>query len=129
MSTKPEFKNCEALGIPKLPLSHAASAGNLTYLSGQFAVSPETGKLVDGGLEAQTRQTFSNIATTLQDLGCSFADVIKTTVYLRDMADFPEMNEIYGSYFTEGYPARTTVAVVGLPMDARIEIEMIVSTP
>lgn len=129
MTTTIEFKNSEALGIPKLPLSHAARAGDYTFLSGQFAVSVETGKLVEGGLDEQARQTFANIETALTSLGCTFSDVAKTTVYLRDMADFAAMNEIYGTYFKDGFPARTTVAVSGLPMDARIEIEALVYTP
>lgn len=129
MTTKIEFKNAEALGIPKLPLSHAAKAGSYTFLSGQFAVSAETGKLVEGGLTEQARQTFANIETALTSLGCTFADVAKTTVYLRDMADFAAMNAVYSEYFKDGFPARTTVAVSGLPMDARIEIEALVYTP
>ena len=127
--TKIQFKNVEALGVPKLPLSHATKAGGYTFLSGQFAVSAETGKLVEGGLDEQARQTFANIETTLASIGCTFADVAKTTVYLRDMADFAAMNSIYGGHFKDGFPARTTVAVTGLPMDARIEIEAVVYTP
>lgn len=129
MTAKIQFKNAEALGIPKLPLSHAAKAGDYTFLSGQFAVSAETGTLVEGGLAEQARQTFSNIETALASIGCTFADIAKTTVYLRDMADFADMNAIYGEYFKSGFPARTTVAVSGLPMDARIEIEALVYTP
>ncbi|MBY0226936.1 MAG: RidA family protein [Hyphomicrobium sp.] len=124
-----DFQNTATLAAHKLPLSHSASAGQYTYLSGQFAVVPETGKLINGGLAEQARQTFANIEATLTSLGRTFADVIKTTVYLRDMSDFAEMNSIYETYFPNGFPARTTVAVLGLPMDARIEIEIVVFTP
>lgn len=128
MTTKFEFKNSEALGIPKLPLSHAAQVGDLLFFSGQFAVSPETGKLSSDEFGPQLHQTFKNIETALSSFGNTLKDIVKTTVYLRDMSDFSEMNDIYGDYFPDGFPARTTVAVLGLPMDAKVEIEVIVSS-
>lgn len=129
MNREIQFKNADAPGTPKLSLSHAAKAGDYTFLSGQFAVSAETGKLVEGGVAEQACQTFTNIEAALAAIGCPFADIAKTTVFLRDMADFGEMNVIYGEYFEDGFPARTTVAVSSLPMDARIEIEALVYTP
>lgn len=127
MSSKINFINSPELGTPKLPLCHAASAGGLTFLSGQFAISPDTGKVVGETLGTQARQMFSNITATLKTLGKDYSDVVKCTVYLRDMKDFPEMNEIYQTYFKAPYPARTTVAVVGLPLDVLIEVELIVA--
>ena len=107
------------------PYSHAVWAGKLLYLSGQTPIDPATGKLIDGDVDAQTMRAFDNLEAVLQDAGLSMDDVIKCNVYLTDMADFPAMNGAYQRRFAKPYPARTTVAVAGLPLGARVEIELV----
>ena len=96
-------------------------------MSGQVPLDPATGTIVAGDIAAQTHQVFANLAAVLKAGGRSFADVVKTTVFLADMHDFAVVNEVYGSYFTQPYPARATVEVARLPKDARVEIDMIAS--
>jgi len=110
------------------PYSPAVRAGDWITCSGQVGLDPQTGDLVDGGLEAQTRQVLANIAAILGDVGASVEDVAKTTVFLLDMGDFPAMNEIYGQFFRH-QPARSTIAVAGLPKGALVEIEVLVHRP
>lgn len=107
------------------PYSHAVWAGDLLYLSGQTPIDPSIGKLIDGNVEAQTHRAFDNLQAVLEDSGLSMDDVIKCNVYLTDMANFPSMNAAYQSRFTRPYPARTTVAVAGLPLGAMVEIELV----
>lgn len=107
------------------PYSPGVWTGEMLYLSGQTPVDPATGRLVDGDVGVQTRRAFANLELVLKDAGLTMDDVIKCNVYLTDMADFPAMNEAYGSCFTAPYPARTTVAVAGLPLGASVEIELI----
>jgi len=107
------------------PFSAAVRAGNFLFLSGQVALDPATGKLIAGDVGAQTEQIFSNIAAVLDAAGKSFDDVIKTNVFLADMADFGAMNAIYGRYFQTPYPARTTIQAAGLPLGAAVEIEVV----
>ena len=116
-------------GAPKAigPYSQAVRAGQLLFLSGQVALDPKTGQMVEGGIAEQTRRVFENLAAVLAAAGRSFADVVRTTVFLADMNDFVAMNEIYGQYFKEPYPARATVQVARLPKDARVEIDLIAS--
>jgi len=116
-------------GAPKAigPYSQAVRAGQLLFLSGQVALDPATGQMVEGGIAEQTRRVFENLAAVLAAAGRSFADVVRTTVFLADMNDFVAMNEIYGQYFKEPYPARATVQVARLPKDARVEIDLIAS--
>ena len=95
----------------------------LVYTSGQLALDPASGKLVAGGVAEQTEQALRNLAAVLRGAGLTLADVVKTTVYLADMADFGAMNEVYGRHFASDPPARTTIAAAGLPKDARVEIE------
>lgn len=107
------------------PYSHGLEAsGHFVFLSGQTPVDPATGQLVDGDITAQAKRVFANLATVLDTVGLGFGDVVKVNVYLTDMADFTDMNEVYAETFPEPYPARTTVAVAQLPLDARIEIEL-----
>ncbi|QJT09914.1 RidA family protein [Oceanidesulfovibrio marinus] len=106
------------------PYAQAIETNGMIFCSGQTGIDPATNTLVDG-LEAQTRQVLSNLGVVLQEAGSSPSRVIKTTVFLADMQDFPVMNEIYGEFFGEHKPARTTVQVAGLPLDARVEIECI----
>jgi 2-iminobutanoate/2-iminopropanoate deaminase len=116
-------------GAPKAigPYSQAVKAGQLLFLSGQVALDPATGQLVEGGVAEQTRRVFENLGAVLAAANRSFADVVRTTVFLADMNDFAAMNEIYGQYFKEPYPARATVQVARLPKDARVEIDLIAS--
>ena len=112
-------------GVAVGPYSHAIVAEPFVYLSGQTPVDPATGQLVEGSVEVQTYQCFANLGAVLAAAGLDFDDVIKCNVYLRDMADFAEMNHAYATHFSQPYPARTTVAVAGLPLDARVEIELV----
>ncbi|PYR48655.1 MAG: reactive intermediate/imine deaminase [Acidobacteria bacterium] len=107
------------------PYSPAIRAGQLLFVSGQVPIDPATGRMVDGDIAAQTRRVFENIGALLTAGGRSFADVARTTVFLADMNDFAAMNEVYGQYFSEPYPARATVQVARLPKDARVEIDVI----
>jgi 2-iminobutanoate/2-iminopropanoate deaminase len=107
------------------PYSRAVWAGDFLYLSGQTGASPETGKLVEGGVAAETKQVFENLGAVLKAAGLSFDHVIKCNVYLIDMADFSAMNTVYAGYFQEPRPGRTTVAVAALPGGAKVEIEVV----
>lgn len=107
------------------PYSQAIRAGNLLFLSGQIPLDPATGNLVEGGIEAQTRQVFQNIGEILKAGGASFDQVLSATVYLADMNDFAKVNEIYATYFSSPAPARATVQVARLPKDCRVEIQVI----
>jgi 2-iminobutanoate/2-iminopropanoate deaminase len=109
------------------PYSQAVRAGQLLFVSGQIPLDPSTGQLVNGDIAAQTRRVFDNLGAVLKAGGRSFTDVVRTTVFLADMNDFAAMNEVYGQYFSEPYPARATVQVARLPKDARVEIDVIAS--
>ena len=111
------------------PYSQAIKTGNLLFLSGQIPLDPATGNLVEGGVEAQTRQVFTNIGAILQAAGASFDAVVTATVYLADMNDFAKVNEIYATYFSSPAPARATVQVARLPRDCRVEIQVTASMP
>jgi 2-iminobutanoate/2-iminopropanoate deaminase len=110
------------------PYSQAIETENFLYTSGQVALDPVTGQIVSGGITEQTKQVFENLKAVLAEAGCHLYDVIKTTVFLKDMNDFAAMNEVYGQYLApEGIvaPARSTVEVARLPKDALVEIEVI----
>jgi 2-iminobutanoate/2-iminopropanoate deaminase len=107
------------------PYSSAVWAGDLLYLSGQTPIDPATGALIDGDVEAQTMRAFDNLEAVLGDAGLAMDDVIKCNVYLTSMTDFQAMNRAYERRFVRPYPARTTVAVAGLPLGARVEIELV----
>ena len=109
------------------PYSQAVRAGDLLFLSGQVAIDPSSGNIIDGDIAAQTRRVFDNLGAVLAAGGRSFTDVLRTTVFLADMNDFSAMNAVYAQYFSEPYPARATVQVARLPKDARVEIDMIAS--
>jgi 2-iminobutanoate/2-iminopropanoate deaminase len=109
------------------PYSQAVRAGQLLFVSGQVPLDPATGQIVDGDIAAQTRRVFANLGAVLAAGGRSFADVVRTTVFLADMNDFAAVNAVYGEYFAEPYPARATVQVARLPKDARVEIDLIAS--
>lgn len=107
------------------PYSHGAWAGELLYLSGQTPIDPATGKLIEGDVEAQTHRVFDNLEGALRDAGLTMDHVIKCNVYLTDMANFTMMNKAYSARFAAPFPARTTVAVAGLPLAASVEIELV----
>lgn len=110
---------------PLGPYSAAVWAGDLLYLSGQTPIEPKSGALIEGSVEEQTHRCFDNLEGVLLDAGLSMEDVIKCNVYLTDMENFEAMNAAYSTRFTRPYPARTTVAVRGLPKDALVEIELV----
>lgn len=107
------------------PYSQGVKAGNLLFVSGQLPLDPATGIMPDG-IEAQTKQSLQNVKAIIEEAGGTLKDVIKCTVFLKDMNDFAGMNKVYAEYFTENYPARAAVEVARLPKDADVEIEAIV---
>jgi len=111
------------------PYSQGVWAGELLYLSGQTPIDPATGTLVGGDVGAQTRQVFDNLEAVLVGAGLTLHDVIKSNVFLTTMDDFAAMNEVYGQRFTSPFPARSTIAVAGLPLGARVEIELVAKRP
>lgn len=96
---------------------------DLLFLSGQIAIDPETGTMVQGDIAAETKQVMANLKSILRQVGATFDNLVKTTIYLVDLSDFDEVNRTYGSYFSDAPPARATVEVSRLPKDARVEIE------
>jgi 2-iminobutanoate/2-iminopropanoate deaminase len=111
------------------PYSQAIVAGPFLFCSGQIPLDPATGTVVDGGIVEQTRRVLENVGAVLATAGVSFESVVKTTVFLADMAEFSAMNEVYGQYFTAPAPARSTVQVARLPRDVRVEIEVVAHLP
>jgi len=108
------------------PYNQAVRSGGMLFCSGQIAIDPATGKLIDGDVAAQARRVLENLGAVLAAAGCGFANVVKTTIFLADMADFATVNGIYGERFGAAVaPARSTVAVAALPLGARVEIEAI----
>ena len=112
-----------------LPFTEAVEAGGLVFLSGQIGVKPGTLELVEGGIEAEARQTMDNIGATLEAAGLTFADVIKCTVMLADMADWPTFNKVYVEYFDAPYPARSAFGASGLALGGTVEVECIAVRP
>jgi 2-iminobutanoate/2-iminopropanoate deaminase len=121
----------ETAGAPRAlgPYSQGVAAGDTVFCAGQVGLDPATGKLVPGGVAAVTARVLENLAAVLAAAGLSLADVVKTTVYVTDLADFAAMNDVYGRHFTPPYPARATVQVAALPAAARVEIEAIAVRP
>jgi len=107
------------------PYSPAIRAGQLLFLSGQIPIDPATGQMIEGDVSTQTRRVLDNVGALLLAADRSFADVVRTTIFLADMNDFAAVNAIYAQYFSEPYPARATVQVARLPKDARVEIDVI----
>jgi 2-iminobutanoate/2-iminopropanoate deaminase len=114
-------------GAPKAigPYSQAIKAGNVLYTSGQIALDPATGNLVEGDFAAQARRVFENLGSVLAAAGAGFGNVVKATVYVTDLANFATLNEIYASYFGDSKPARTTVGVSQLPKGGLVEIDLV----
>jgi 2-iminobutanoate/2-iminopropanoate deaminase len=109
------------------PYSPAIRAGQLLFVSGQVSIDPASGSYVAGDIKAETRRVMENVGALLEAAGLNFAAVVRATVFLADMNDFAAMNEVYGGFFAEPYPARATVQVARLPRDARVEIDVIAS--
>ena len=110
------------------PYSPALKAGNLLFLSGSIPLDPVSGQLVDGGITEQTTRVMENIKALLAAAGADFNQVVRTTVFMIDLGEFAAMNDVYASYFSAPYPARSTVQVVKLPKDVRVEIDVIAVT-
>lgn len=122
-------KIIETANAPKAigPYSQAVAHNGLVYVSGQIPLDPSTNNLLDGDIAVQTAQVLENLKAILEAAGSSLDRVLKTTVYLRDMNEFPQMNEVYARYFTANWPARATVQAARLPKDVRVEIDCIAS--
>lgn len=120
-----EFVTAAGAAKPIGPYSPALKIGNLLFLSGSIPLDPVSGQLVEGGIGEQTKRVMENIKALLEAAGASFQNVARTTVFMVDLGEFAIMNEIYASYFTAPYPARSTVQVVKLPKDVRVEIDVI----
>ena len=114
------------LAPPAGPFSQAVEAGGFLFFSGQIGQDPATGKVVDGGVVAETERVFRNLAAVLKAAGKSFDHVARAGVYLTNMNDFGAMNAIYAKYFSQPFPARTTIAVAALPLGACVEIDLVV---
>jgi 2-iminobutanoate/2-iminopropanoate deaminase len=114
-------------GAPKAlgPYSQAVEAGSFVFCAGQVGLDPATGRLVPGGIAAETARALENLAAVLSGAGLGLGDVVKTTVFLADLGEFAAMNEVYGRHFTPPYPARASVQVAALPAKARVEIECV----
>ncbi len=120
-------KKVETKGAPRAigPYSQAIKIGNLLFISGQIGIDPATGELVKGGVEEEVKRIMENIKAILHEASATFDNVIKTTIFLKDINDFPRVNEIYGRYFSDNPPARSTIGVSQIPRGANIEIEAI----
>ncbi len=126
---KKEVITCDQVPPAIGPYSVGIKIGHLAFISGQLGFDPKTGVLVEGGVEAQARQALKNMQAILESAGTSLDNVVKTTVFLMDMADFAKVNAIYAEFFTVNPPARSAVQVAGLPKGGLVEIEAIVSMP
>jgi 2-iminobutanoate/2-iminopropanoate deaminase len=107
------------------PYNHAVRTGDLLFCAGQIPIDPKDGNLVTGDIKVQTERVLQNVKAILDDQGLTFANVVKSTVFLTNLADFAGMNEVYAKYFTDNYPARSTIQVAALPKAANVEIEVI----
>lgn len=107
------------------PYSQAVKVGDFIYTAGQIPLEPQTGSLVEGGIEVQTRQVIQNLAAVLEAAGSSLNQIVKTTIFVTDIKDFATVNQVYGSFFSDRPPARSTVQVAALPLGARVEIEAV----
>lgn len=107
------------------PYSQAIEAGNMVFVSGQLPIDPTTGEFAPGGADAQIKQSLTNVSAILTQAGLSLKNVVKTTIFMADMADFAAVNEVYKTFFAEPFPARSAVAVKQLPKNALVEVEVI----
>jgi 2-iminobutanoate/2-iminopropanoate deaminase len=111
--------------LPIGPYSQAVQTGNMLFISGQIAIDPSTNELISGDVKAEAVQVMKNLEQILKQAGYGFEHIVKTSIFLRDMADFGIVNEVYGAYFQSDFPARETVAVLGLPKNVQVEISVI----
>ncbi|MCL0100824.1 RidA family protein [Peptococcaceae bacterium] len=109
------------------PYSQAVKAGNFMFISGQIPIDPSTGNVIDGDIKTQTKQCLKNLEAICQSAGLTLDNVVKTTIFITDMSKFPEVNEVYGSFFKENPPARACVEISALPKGVQIEIEAVVA--
>ncbi|WP_426669273.1 RidA family protein [Mucilaginibacter sp. McL0603] len=107
------------------PYSQAIAAGSFVFVSGQIPSNPSTGEIVSGDIKAETKQVMENIKAVLSEAGVGFSNIVKTTIFLTDMQTFAQVNEVYGTYFTDQFPARETVQVSALPKSVNVEISVI----
>jgi 2-iminobutanoate/2-iminopropanoate deaminase len=107
------------------PYSQAIAAGNFIFVSGQIPSNPSSGQIVSGDIKAETKQVMENIKAVLSEAGVGFGNIVKTTIFLTDMQSFGQVNEVYGTYFTDQFPARETVQVSALPKSVNVEISVI----
>jgi 2-iminobutanoate/2-iminopropanoate deaminase len=121
---KKEVIQTDKAAAPVGPYSQAIRYGDFVYVAGEKGISPDTGKIVDGGIEPETRQTLNNVKAILEEAGLSMDDAIRSVVYMTDLSDFAKMNAVYAEYFTVDPPGRTTVEVTSLPAGAHVEIEI-----
>lgn len=122
---KKEIINTEKAPAALGPYSQAIKAGNTIYVSGQIPLIPETMEIISDDVQEQTKQSLENVKTVLEAAGATLNDVVKASVFIKDMNDFTKINEIYATYFTENKPARACVEVARLPKDVKVEIEVI----
>ena len=124
MSTKRVIKPAAA-AAPVGPYNHAVRIGDLLFCSGQIPLDPGTGNIVAGDIRAQTERVLENVKAILSNQGLTFANVVKSTVFMTNLGDFAAMNEVYARYFTSDFPARSTIQVAALPRAASVEIEVV----
>ena len=124
-------KTVTADGAPEAggPYTHAVVSNGLVFCSGQVPLDPETGELVVGSIDAMTRRCLDNLSTVAEAAGAQLSDAVRMGIYVTDMNSFKEVNEAYGSYFESDPPARSTVAVVALPLGAQVEIDAVIALP
>ena len=111
------------------PYSQAVMAGNFLFLSGQIAINPSNGELISDDIKTETKQVMENIKAVLIEAGVDFSSIVKTSIFLKDMQNFAQVNEVYGAYFTDQFPARETVQVAGLPKNVNVEISVTAFKP
>ncbi|MDD3948263.1 MAG: Rid family detoxifying hydrolase [Anaerolineaceae bacterium] len=127
--TKKESITCDAVPAAIGPYSVAVSTESLIFISGQLGLDKNTGNLVEGGVQAQTRQALTHMKASLESVGAGMEDMVKTTVFLLDMGQFAEMNAVYAEFFSSDYPARSAIQVAALPKGGIVEIEAIAIKP
>jgi 2-iminobutanoate/2-iminopropanoate deaminase len=111
------------------PYSQAIAVGNFVFLSGQIAINPTTNELILGDIQSETKQVMENIKSILTEAGIDFSNIVKTSIFLKDMQSFSQVNEVYGAYFKDQFPARETVQVAGLPKNVNVEISVTAFKP
>lgn len=126
---KPQFLNSPRALQADRPFSEAVRAGDFLFLSGQLGENPDKGTLVEGGIQAEARQTIVNMKRVLESNGASLSDVVKCTVFLADIAEWPTFNTVYREFFKKPFPARSALAASGLALNARVELECIAYLP